>query len=271
MRKAISLLIVIMLCVLLGGCINNNMPNPVVEYGSIEEINEIAGTNLVPCTAMGKSEERFSVISDKIAQYSFTLNGKNWTVRGGKETKQDISGIHDDNNFFEENGDAIIYLNDFFIYRFFNDGMQYSIVLDDPQDVGEDLFCDVCLNMERDIKGDFLPTEDDLVGDYIDTYSQRATAHIEKEDEGLLIVVSWASSAKETTTWTMHAKLDGYQLTYGGEYITNITFDDDGNKTEEVTATNNLGYMDIEDGKLYWGGAAQEENRNCVFEKIVNE
>ena len=274
MKRLLNVLLISLLAISLLGCNkkqeeeNANMKNPVVEYDSLQKINEIAGTNIVEPGVMGKTDQRYSVISDELAQYNFSLNGKAWTIRGAKNTKDDISGIHNENNIFEENQDAIIYLTDYYIYRFFTDDTQYSIVLDKPEGFDEETFCTICNEIEFDIKGIYPPTEDELVGEYADSYSQRATATITKEDDGLYIVVSWSSSANVTDSWTMFGTLDGYRISYAGEGLHHVEYDEDGNELVADGATNNVGYFDYEDGKLYWTGAGDENNRNCVFEKI---
>ena len=54
--------------------------------------------------------------------------------------------------------------------------------------------------------------------------------------------------------------------------LVEVIYDAEGNETSaDVTASNNLGWFEIRDGLLYWTGAAQEECRSCVFEKLVYE
>ncbi len=57
-----------------------------------------------------------------------------------------------------------------------------------------------------------------------------------------------------------------------GEEISHSTYDAEGNETSSnITMSNKLGWFEIKDDMLYWTGAAQEECRMCVFEKIVYE
>ena len=57
------------------------MPNPVVEYDSLEEINKLIGVNLMHPAVMGVTNERFSVINNSVAQYVCEINGLEWTFR----------------------------------------------------------------------------------------------------------------------------------------------------------------------------------------------
>lgn len=113
---------------------------------------------------------------------------------------------------------------------------------------------------------------DSLAGDYQDTVSQRATACVEKQGDTYNIYVNWPESDAELKSWTMmDAVEEDGKLTYRGEEIGRYTYDEKGNEiSEDVTMANNIGYFEIKDGMLYWTGAAQEECRACVFEKIVS-
>lgn len=272
MKKLLTLLFACMMLISLTACkqkeeiIDNPVVNPMVEYNSLEEINEKIGVNIVSPGVMGKTDEKYFVVADQLAEYDFSLNGYEYTIRGAKITDQDISGIYDDNNIFEANQDSTCYLNDYYIERFFDEDKQYTIVLKDPNGMDEETFANIVL----ELKGLMVERKDNdyLLGDYADSVSKRATANVDFDGEYFIVNVSWSSSASETKTWTMNCTLDGDKLTYLGENTAVYTYDEDGNEMVADGAVNVAGYFEIIDEKLYWTGASDEACRACIFEKM---
>lgn len=250
------------------------VPNPIVEYSSLEEINKAAGVNLMKPAVMGVSKERFSVIDGKIAQYVCDINGREWTFRGACVTDEDISGIFDERNVFVPREDYGVYANEFCLDRFFDGDRQYTIVVKDPVSAdGEILldgeaFSNCCMEM-RSIQQQHM--NDPLVGDYQNTADEKMALYVERRGDEYVMSVNLNVSDSEFKCWTMHGAVrDGDRLTYRGEEIGRYTYDAEGNETSsDVTAANNLGYFEIKDSRLYWTGAAEEECRTSVFEKIV--
>lgn len=248
------------------------MPNPIVEYASLEEINEKTGVSLMKPPTAEVSEESFSVISDTIAQYVCKIDGREWIFRGAYITDEDISGMYDEHNEFSPYMDFTLYTNEFYLERFFDDERQYTIAVMNPVSpegevlLDEERFSEVCMSLEAYQKQHI---DDPLVGDWQDTVSQRATAYVQRIGDIYFVSVNWADSAYAFTCWTMvNAVREGDRLTYQGEEIGHYTYDEDGNdESAEVTMANNVGYFEIRDGLLYWTGAAQETCRACVFEK----
>ena len=73
------------------------MPNPITEYGSLEEINDIVGMKLAHPPVMGVTDERFSIIDageTKIAEYVFKVAGVEYDFRGSPSFDGDISGYY---------------------------------------------------------------------------------------------------------------------------------------------------------------------------------
>lgn len=283
MKKLVSLLFVGLLCICITGCNKQEetieqeqsietqgpvigMPNPMVEYDSLDKINEIAGVNIVSPGVMGKENEKFFVITGELAQYNFDLNGYSFTIRGSKNTDEDISGIYDENNVFVPGQDGTVYLNDYYIERFFDGNRQYTIVCDNPEGLSEEVFSDLCFELESIMKWH---KDDPLVGDYYDTVSQRATLSVERIGDEYTLVVNWASSASENTCWTMHATKTDDKLNYAGESIVHYLYDEQGNEQSvDETASNNLGYFTIqENGELHWTSASEENLETCQFQK----
>ena len=108
-----------------------------------------------------------------------------------------------------------------------------------------------------------------LSGNYQDSVSQRATAKVFDNGETLDIIVRWSSSATETTMWDMVCNNEGDKLTYTNCKKSNVTYDENGESTEDVEYENGEGYFTLEDGKLLWNGASEENCAACVFEKTV--
>ena len=110
-------------------------------------------------------------------------------------------------------------------------------------------------------------------GNYNDTYSGRAYATVEKNDDDTLhIIVHWGGSATEYAQWEMNATVDNGTLVYSDSKKTNCTTADDGaGETVEVVYENGTGYFNDENGSLYWSGSEDESCRDCVFERIPTE
>ena len=274
MKKIISLLMVLLLGSLMVSCSSSKndspsagMPNPIIEYKTIDDINKKAGTYLVIPSSFAVTDVRYSTINDEISQIDFKMDDHEWTVRGSKTVDQDISGIHNEDNIFTPGSDFGAYLPEFFLDRFFTEGIQYTFVLSGADGYDTAKFSEYAMEISDAIKKASDPKG--IAGNYQDLTSQRASMEILKLDDIYDITVRWASSATEETQWYMSGTLDGNKITYGGENITVYEYDENGSETcTDATATNNLGYFEIKDNKLYWTGAAQDQCKECIFEKI---
>ena len=106
-----------------------------------------------------------------------------------------------------------------------------------------------------------------ISGNYQDSHSQRAYAHVIDNTETVEITISWSSSATERTVWEMICTKDGNKLNYTDCKKSDFTSDENGEGEPEVEYENGKGYFTVKDGKLLWDGADDEECRSCVFEK----
>lgn len=73
--------------------------NPVKTYETLDAMNEAAGTILQHPGVMGVTDEKFAVIDDgkdKIAQYTFAINGVEYVLRNCPTSNKDISGVYVD-------------------------------------------------------------------------------------------------------------------------------------------------------------------------------
>lgn len=243
------------------------MPNPMKEYSSLDQINGIAGTHIVIPSSINASDFKYFTINNDLAEVRFTLDNLEWTIRGSKNVDMDISGIADENNVFESGQDGAVYLNDYYIDRIFVEGFQYTTVVKNENNYDVEIFSnhifdiDKALRAASDING--------IAGLYQDSTSQRASLEILKFGDLYDLTVTWASSASEVTYYYISGNYEDNKITYGGEQIAIYQYDENGEETFiDSTATNNLGYFEIKDGKLYWTGAAQDQCKTCVFEKI---
>ena len=244
--------------------IGSSTVNPIVECKDLDEVNAKVGTNLTAVGVMGREDKSFSYINVEpvIGQYVFEINGIEYTLRASKNTKEDISGLYIDGNTFEEGKNLTLITKEYKMDRFFVDGIQYVLMVKDNGQMSDEAFYNAVDEIET-IHG-----RDNLVGEYADRTSQRATAIVTKEDDQYVITVHWSSSAQVATEWTMYATFDGEKLNYAGENISIIKSDDKGNTTVEETASNNIGYFEVKDNVLYWTGAGDQSCRECAFEKM---
>ncbi|MCQ2486416.1 MAG: hypothetical protein MJ129_00600 [Clostridia bacterium] len=125
------------------------MTNPVKSYETLTEINDIVGCHISNPGVMGVTEEKYSVIEADplIAQYDFSLNGKELSVRASK-TKDDISGIYVKDTTLGKilidevgEGKSGTIETEYGYYGVFFDGdMQYALSCTDLEDVTYDVF-----------------------------------------------------------------------------------------------------------------------------------
>lgn len=175
MKKAVLTVLALALCVSLCACAAGSKPdattgaeettadeiadggfaglaNPMVEYSSLSEINEIAGVKLTGPEVMGKTDEKFYVIDGEIAQYDFMLNGLQYSIRGSQINDCDISGVYidaklafegEENAEFSMAGDETCK-----VCRFLAGGAQYVVSVTDNGTMDEAVFDSDC----REIK-----------------------------------------------------------------------------------------------------------------------
>ena len=254
------------------------MPNPMTEYASLDEINNIVGSKLVHPAVMGVSDEKFFVIDCtdyKLADYRFTVGGVEYMFRCAPVT-QDISGYYvgESTAFADGANDGIEYAeaDGAQLARWFTIDGQYILAAKDMADadtfalVAEELCTMTLPGMSE---AEYEAYYADLAGQYYDSYSRRATMTVEADGtNGVKLTVDWSSSASELTEWTMTARLyeDGL-LSYNDCACSNITTAADGTETVNIVSTDGAGWFTFDGDKLCWTGAADENCVNCVFEK----
>lgn len=257
------------------------MPNPWVDYASLQELNEAFGTKLVHPPVMGVTDEHFSACdmgAYTIAQYQFDLNGVDYCFRCAPTT-EDISGFYiDGKTAFEgkDSPDEYVFTGDAKLARWFYTDGQYCLVCKDDGVMDEETFKMIIDELKNLTFPGMTESEkavrySEMTGSYQDGWSQRACAEVTGGNDAVSIEISWSSSAFESNIWTMTARFseDGL-LSYSDCREVVQTCDQNGQITEEVIEDNASGFFSVgEDGKIYWNGAQDENCRNCVFEKIA--
>lgn len=281
MKKILFILLTVLISLSFASCSNKQeesnekveeegligMPNPMKECSSLDEINKIAGTHIVIPSSINASNLKYFTINNDLAEVRFTLDNLEWTIRGSKNVDMDISGIADENNVFESGQDGVVYLNDYYIDRIFVDDFQYTTVVKNQNNYDVETFSNHVFNIDKSLRA--ASDINGIAGMYQDSTSQRASLEILKFGDLYDLTVTWPSSASEVTYYYISGNYEKNKITYGGEQIVTYQYDENGEETPiDSTATNNLGYFEIKDGKLYWTGAAQDQCKTCVFEKI---
>lgn len=98
MKKLLAM--IICLSMLSAGCAGEGsaqIPNPMSEKASLDEINSAANTNIQRPGFDVTDESFFTITTDDmvVADYRFTLEGVEYTLRGAN-TAEDISGVYGD-------------------------------------------------------------------------------------------------------------------------------------------------------------------------------
>ncbi len=107
-----------------------------------------------------------------------------------------------------------------------------------------------------------------LVGTWDDRYSQRATMEVRGGKNNVYrIHIHWGSTAFESEDWTMTGTFNDTtgELTYKDCARTTITFDEEGNETDEVHYRNGTGKFLYNNGELTWQSDNDDYVDQCVF------
>ena len=107
-----------------------------------------------------------------------------------------------------------------------------------------------------------------LEGMYQDEAGQRASMVISAyEDSAAIVSVSWADSASETNDWIMYAEMDedGKGFSYEVCIKTHISFDEDGEATEETIYEDGTGRFVIYNNHIDWIDDKEDAGRGCRF------
>lgn len=270
MKRIITLLILLFVLI---GCASE-VENPYMEYESLQEINTKANTHLVKPEVMGITNEQFFILDNNTSSYVFDLNGYEYYMRGCKNTSIDMCGVfYNGTTLFANKVDepiAFARSNEYSVVRFILGGKQYIFGVKDKGEIDEQTFN----NQFNEIYNLIIyeSTNQDIInllGEYQDINSQRATATVELYDVNMpLITVSWPSSANQEDEWYAYCKYEPGKLNYESiDHIKN-TYSEDGEASMETLNDFIPGYFEIIDGNICWTGSKEENTSSCVFEKL---
>ena len=261
------------------------LPNPMVSYETLDEINEAVGCRLCTPAVMGVSDKAYFVITTsdgQMAETQFTVAGLKYSFRSAPVADHDISGL-----YIGESGTAFsgMEISDELQYaenasykaaRWFTIDGQYVLSVMDEGAMTKLTFLAIANELRSGTQPGMSESEltalyDALAGHYFDITSQRATAEItSKGSEGLHIVVSWGSSDSERDQWEMDARFteDGL-LSYPHEEGSNFITDSDGKVIQVFWDIAPVpGWFEFVDDQLLWTGARSDQCKTCVFEKV---
>lgn len=281
MKKLLVTLLALLMCVSLAACSNKEeevVPeNPVKQYETLAEINEIAGVELVAPGVAGKTGEEYYIIDNKTAVYKFSLNGYEYFMRGCRDASIDMSGVfvdgktlfagHEDEIFDFEEGEG------YKVGRFILGGRQYIFGVYDQETMDQNVFLDLCTEISNLIISNATSKETKAVtGSYQDSTSQRAVAYVTVSDiETLTIQIYWASSATEYDEWDMTGKLENGKINYSEVEHYYVVIDENGKTAQYPQGDFKPGYFEVKDNQLLWTGSGEEQSSTCVFEKVEAE
>lgn len=273
MKKILSILLILLTCISLTAC-DKEEENPVKNYSSLNEINKIAGVNIVKPATMGVTNETFMIGDNNTAVYMFELNGNKFYVRACRDLQNDMSGIFINNKpAFDGVTDKIAYAEGqgYKVCRMILGNKQYSFGLLINDETTDEYFENAAMEYRNQmIQEVSLPVVNQIIGSYQDSTSQRANAVVTSGDDinRVNVDITWSNSAEEYEEWICECIVDMGMMTYSK--ITNIkNIVNDQGETELLTNEEEVdGYFSIVDNKIYWDGSNNKQTSSCVFEKI---
>ncbi len=277
MKKIITTLLTILICFSLVACTKSEeIKNGVVEYNSLEEINEITGMHIVVPAVMGIEDVKYCVIENKIAMCTFVINGYSYFIKATYDVDCDASGIYIegtpafDIEEVKQNEKCFAQDELYKLFSFMINNGQYIFAVNDNGELSYDEFESEYYEI-RDmiIKESTNEQFRNIEGMYVDSTSQRATAEVILTDANKCeIYISWSNSANENDTWTIVGNIeDDGKIKYDTDYHVKRSFDEDGNQLSETLTDTSNGYILYKDNKLIWSGSNNPQTSTCVFEK----
>lgn len=118
-----------------------------------------------------------------------------------------------------------------------------------------------------------LPGED-MLGEWFDSSSQRASMTVTREGEGFAVVIRWSNSAFETNEWRMTGVFEDVE---NGRIVSDdcalyrVTYSEDGTPTEELIYDGGSAHITYVNGMLYWFDAQEDMGDTCMFERVAEK
>lgn len=125
----------------------------------------------------------------------------------------------------------------------------------------------------EDVLEAVVPPEDfEPAGEYEDETSQRAmmTVMPEGEEGHYNVIVSWGSSAFETTIWEFTGDFDykSGMLTYEDCCKYELTLNEDGEQKEDEIYKDGKGALLYYEDGFHWDNKGDDDGKNCYFKKV---
>lgn len=251
--------------------------NPVREYSSLTEINEIAGGKITAPADAEVTDERYSIIDTgdyKIAQYEFTLDGVEYCCRFANGIVEDISGIYvGEGTLFADNTDNGEEIREFdggMAARHFNLDGQYILMAKDNGKLDKEAFektAEQVFEAAYVANGDDETMIDLVEGSWHEAIAGRAVMEITADGDKAQFKVNWPNSASEVYIWEFTgtlAKDGGIEYSNGKKY--SLVFDENGSEEKTDLSENNSGTISFnEDGNLLWIDNESENPEGTVF------
>lgn len=272
MKKILKVLLMLLMCLSLVACDLNEKESPWQKYSSLEEINKLTGVNICKPEGMEITNETFITNDNQTAAYQFESNGYVYYVRGCRDLTNDMSGIFVNNKpAFAGVTEKVAFVEaeGYKVYRFILGNKQYVFGVNDEEKLSKDTFSEQFTNYRNQmIRKNTIQEIKDLLGEYQDSYSQRASAELILGDDinQIIVNVKWSNSSTESEEFVCICKYDMGKLIYD-EISHTSTNTEDNNSTTELNDYSS-GYLSIKENKLYWDGSGNDLTKTCVFEKI---
>ena len=272
MKKRLTILM-LLICFFLSGCNNASIENPIKIYETLEEINEIADVDLVSLEQENIENELFKIIDNTTAVYGFTMNGYEYYERGCKDTTIDMSGVFVNGKPMFTNPEEKLSFKEgegYKVYRFLYNDRQYIFGVHDEEKMSIEEFGSQFQEVEKKIKEASISLETkNIIGEYQDSYSQRAAASIEPiNNNEVSIIVTWSNSATEYEAWYITGQIFDNKILYNNISHYLYAVDEEGSETGKQLDDYQEGYFEIEQNKILWSGSGNNQTKECIFEKV---
>lgn len=110
----------------------------------------------------------------------------------------------------------------------------------------------------------------DFIGEWQDSYSQRASLVIDHSNDIYSILIDWGNSADESMQWRMTGTfVNGEKPGIISQDCTKVRIYSGGTEIkEEVIYTGGEALLFIKNGNLYWTDNEEQEGDRWIFEKF---
>ncbi len=250
------------------------IPNPVTEYASLEEINQLLGGKLRHPAVMGVTDEKFSVVEAgdyQIAQYEYSVNGIPYTFRFSPNFEADISGIYEKGEqlFADRASDEIKEFEGGKAARFVTADGQYVLTAKDNGALDLETFKSIAAEQQALAAegGNAEGAAAQFVGDWHEKIAGRGMMTVTAENEKLHFSARWPGSYKDAYVWEFDGEVgeDG-KIAYEGGLKQLMEYDEKGAATEKERIENNSGVIWLdEEGNIVWQDNDSEDREPAVF------